>query len=79
MRGNHSLEILNGHLNTHEWLACGRPTIGDIAVFPYVALAPMGNISLQPYPAVRTWIERFKQLPGFMPIAGLDDPDYRKT
>jgi len=77
LRGQHSLRILDGHLKSREWLACGRPTIGDIAVFPYVALAPMGRIELTPYPAVCAWIERFKRLPGFAPIAGLDNPNYR--
>lgn len=78
IRGNKSLEILDAALSKHEWLACGRPTIGDIAVFPYVALAPMGDISLSPYPNVEAWIERFKNIKGFQPIAGLDDPGYRK-
>lgn len=78
IRGEKSLEILNAALSNNEWLACGRPTIADIAVFPYVALAPMGNISLSPYANVEAWIARFKNLPGFQPIAGLDDPGYRK-
>ena len=78
LRGEKSLEILDLALRSNEWLACGRPTIADIAVFPYVALAPMGNISLRPYPNVVSWIERFKTLPGFKPIAGLEDPNYRK-
>ncbi len=79
MRGQRSLEILDDHLADRQWLALDRPTIADIAVFPYVALAPMGDIPLSPYPAVEAWIGRFKQLPGFMPIKGLDDPDYRKS
>lgn len=78
IRGRRSLEILDGHLSSTDWLTGPRPTIADVAVFPYVALAPMGDISLQPYPAVRAWIARFRELPGFHPIAGLDDPDYRK-
>lgn len=78
IRSQRSLEILDAHLAAQEWLACGRPTIGDVAVFPYVALAPMGNISLQPYSAVLAWIERIKALPNFIAIAGLDDADYRK-
>lgn len=78
IRGQRSLEILDTHLTSADWLASGRATIADIAVFPYVALAPMGDISLDPYPAVRAWIARFRELPGFHPIAGLDDPDYRK-
>ena len=79
MRGKRSLEILDGQLRSHDWLCFGRPTIADIAVFPYIALAPMGEISLTPYPAVLAWIERFKRVPGFMPIAGLDDPHYRRA
>jgi glutathione S-transferase len=78
LRAARSLEILDAHCRENDWLACGRPTIGDIAVFPYVALAPMGNISLAPYPAVLAWIARFKSLPHFVPIAGLDDAEYRK-
>ena len=78
IRAQQSLAILDQHLGAAAWLACARPTIADIAVFPYVALAPMGDISLESYPRVCAWIERFKALPGFVPIAGLDDPNYRK-
>ena len=78
IRGHRSLEILDGALEESAWLACGRPTIADIAVFPYVALAPMGDIALAPYAHVCAWIERFRALPGFVTIPGLDDPDYRK-
>lgn len=73
IRGNHSLKVLNQHLTDNNWLALDRPTIADISVFVYIALAPMGDISLQPYPQVLAWIERVKQLPGFFPIEGLDD------
>ena len=78
VRGEKSLSILDGDLAGKEWLALGRPTIADIAVFPYVALAPMGDIALEPYPYVLAWIERIKALPGFISIEGLDDPNYRK-
>lgn len=79
IRGVRSLEILDAHLASRDWLACGRATIADIAVFPYVALAPMGDIALTPFPAVRGWIDRIRALPGFIPIAGLDDPRYRDS
>lgn len=78
MRGNYSLKVLNAQLEKNDWLALGRPTIADLSVFIYVALAPMGDISLQPYPAVLAWIERVKKLPGFFPIEGLDDPLVRR-
>lgn len=74
IRGNKSLRILDQHLTAEKWLALGRPTIGDLSVFVYIALAPMGDISLEPYPAVKAWIERVKKLKGFFGIEGLDDP-----
>jgi glutathione S-transferase len=36
-----------------------------------VALARDGKVDLDPYPQVLAWIERVKQLPGFIPMAGL--------
>jgi len=69
-KGYKSLEVLQTTLCENEWLALGRPTIADVAVFAYVALAPTGNISLDPYPAVKSWISRVRSLPGFIPIDG---------
>lgn len=77
-RGVKSLQILDKVLGESPWLALGRPTIADIAVFVYVALAPMGDVSLQPFENVRGWIDRIKGLPGFIPIDGLSDPLYRR-
>ena len=78
LRAAHSLKVLDAHLAQHDWLALGRPTVADLSVFVYVALAPMGDISLKPYPKVEAWIERVKALPGFFPIEGLDDPLVRR-
>lgn len=74
IRGNQSLQILDKQLSNNDWLVLARPTIADISVFVYVALAPMGDISLQPYSNILAWIERIKGLPGFFPIEGLDQP-----
>jgi len=65
------LTQLDKHLSTRTWLEFERPTIADVAVFPYVALAPDGKIDLAPYPNVLAWIERVKQLPGYIPMAGV--------
>lgn len=77
-KGIRSLELLEKKFEKDDWLALGRPTVADIAVFVYVALAPMGDISLEPYPNVRGWIERIKGLPGFITTLGIDDPHYRR-
>ncbi len=66
------LSLLNDHLSTRNWLEFGHPTIADIAAFPYVALAPDGKVALEPYPHVIAWIERIKQLPNFVGMAGIE-------
>jgi glutathione S-transferase len=68
------LTQLNQHLANREWLESDHPTIADIAVFPYIALAPDGRISLDGYPYILNWIERIKQLPGFVGMPGIAKP-----
>lgn len=65
---------LNNHLAEGEWLELGHPTIADVAVFPYIALANDGKISLEPYAHVQGWIERLKHLPGFIGMIGIEEP-----
>lgn len=70
-KAEHILTQLDQHLSTRTWLEFERPTIADIAVFPYVALARDGKIELDVYPNVLAWIDRVKQLPGYVPMAGI--------
>lgn len=65
------LSVIDRHLATHTWLAADHVTIADVAVFPYVALAHEGGVSLQDFPQVRAWIARIKALPGFLPMPGV--------
>lgn len=74
IRSKKSLQVLDAHLAGAKWLALSRPTIADLAVFVYVALAPMGDVSLEPYGHVEAWIDSVKGLDGFVGIEGLKDP-----
>ena len=69
--GRAGLEVLETHLASNDWLAAGRPTIADIACYPYVALAPVGEISLSPYKNVIAWIGRIQALPGYVSMPGI--------
>lgn len=60
------LELMEAHLSNQPWLALGRPTIADIACMPYVALGHEGSVHLDSYPAIRAWIGRIKDLPGYI-------------
>ena len=68
-----TLGILEGRLKGHDWLALGRPTIADVACYPYAALVWEGDVPLDPYAAVRTWFKRIRGLPGYVGMEGLAD------
>jgi glutathione S-transferase len=65
------LPLIDGHLAQHKWLALERPTIADCAVFPYIALAREGAVSLEPHQNVKAWILRMKALPHFLTMPGV--------
>jgi glutathione S-transferase len=69
-RAHNFLRMLDAHLETRSWLEFERPTIADIACFPYIALAHQGQIALDDYPQVRAWLARVKQLPRFISMPG---------
>lgn len=64
-------KILDDQLAGRQFLELGHPTIGDIACFPYTAMAGEGGIDLSQYKNVLAWIERMKKLPGFIPMPGI--------
>ena len=45
--------------------------IADIALYPYLALAPEARLDLQPFPAVRAWLTRIQQLDGYVGMPGM--------
>ncbi|TPJ79074.1 glutathione S-transferase family protein [Mesorhizobium sp. B2-6-2] len=63
--------LVEQHIRGHRFLASDRPTIADIACFPYVALAPDGGVSLDPYPAIRLWSRAVRSLEGFIEMPGI--------
>jgi glutathione S-transferase len=54
-----------------SYLTSDRPTVADIACFPYAALAPDGGMELDCYPAIRDWIFAIRTLPGFIEMPGI--------
>lgn len=66
-RSDELLETLDRHLAGQDYLA-GAVSIADIACYTYLAHAPEGDVSLEPYPNVRAWLGRIESLPKFMPM-----------
>lgn len=71
-----AFRVLDDHLTEAEidgrdWIVGDRPTIADVACFPYVALSGDGGISHDGYHALRRWMARVKKLPGFVAMPGI--------
>lgn len=70
-KSHYILKIIEKHLQDREWLELGRPTIADIACFPYIAIGHEGGVELDDYPEIRNWIGRIKSLPDFISMPGI--------
>ena len=67
-RSHALLQVMEAQLGTEAFLAGATATLADLANYAYVACAPEGNVSLEPYPQLRAWLERVEALPGFVPM-----------
>jgi len=66
--GNRALAAMEQHLAEREWFVGGGMTIADIALYAYTHVANQGGFDLEPYPAIRAWLERVSSQPGHVPI-----------
>lgn len=60
--------VMDAHLGRSPFLVGATPTIADIAIYTYTAVAPEGGIDLDPYPRIQAWLKRIEALPGFRPM-----------
>ena len=65
------LAILEAQLTESDWLALDHITIADLAIYPYIALAPEGKVDLSPYPAILAWLRRIQALPNYVGMIGM--------
>jgi glutathione S-transferase len=61
-------QVLNEELRDKQFATGANPTIADIAAHSYIAHAPEGGVSLEPYPHIRAWLARVEALPRFLPM-----------
>lgn len=67
--GYAALKTMERHLSDCEYFVAERFTIADIALYAYTHVAPEGGFDLEPYPAVRAWLERVAAQPGMVSMA----------
>lgn len=66
--GRAALALMDGHLARTDWMAAGRFTLADIALYAYTHVAEEGGFDLHALPNVRRWLERVAALPGHVPF-----------
>jgi glutathione S-transferase len=67
-RGERALSRLEDGLSGRDYLVGDSLTLADIALYGYTHCAEEGGFSLEPYPAVRAWLERVAAEPGHVPM-----------
>jgi glutathione S-transferase len=65
-RGNQALAVMEQQLAAEPFLAAGRYTIADIALYAYTHCAADGGFDLGRYGAVRAWLARVQAQPRFV-------------
>jgi glutathione S-transferase len=78
-RGYAALQVMENHLKTARYFAADQLTVADIALYGYTHVADRCDYDLATFPAIRSWLRRVEQTPGFVtmdgrPEAEVDDP-----
>ena len=63
-----ALDAMERHLAGKIFLVGERYSIADISLYAYTHVADEGGFDLDPYPAIRAWLERVAAEPGHVPI-----------
>jgi glutathione S-transferase len=61
--------VLDRQLAGRAFLVGTTPSLADVALYSYIAHAPEGGVSLDPYGDIRAWLRRIEALPGFVAMS----------
>jgi glutathione S-transferase len=66
--GYAALNVMEHHLSRHTFFVADRYSIADIALYAYTHVADEGEFDLSRFSAIRTWLERVRTQPKYIPI-----------
>jgi glutathione S-transferase len=69
-QASEALGVMERHLRNRTFLVGERYTIADLGLHAYSQLAPDAGVDLQPFPAVRAWLDRVRAQPRQVPGVG---------
>jgi glutathione S-transferase len=65
-RGAQALAVMEQFLGSARWFTGAEYGIADIALFAYTDVAHQGGFDLAPFPALRDWLARVRDQPGYV-------------
>ena len=69
MKGGYAaLDATERHLSSRTFFVGERYSLADISLYAYTHVAHEGGFDLDPYPAIRSWLERVAAPPGHIAI-----------
>ena len=68
-KGHDALRVMESHLSGRDFFVGSDYSIADIALYAYTHVAGQGGFSLEDYPAIRAWLKRVEQQPGYVSMA----------
>jgi len=66
--GHQALKVMEQQLQNSPFLCGDQVTIADLSLYAYTHVAHEGGFDLNSYPAIRRWLVRIEQLPGYVPM-----------
>ncbi|NEP77599.1 MAG: glutathione S-transferase family protein [Okeania sp. SIO3C4] len=66
--GYAALNVMEKHLENHQFFVGEQYSIADICLFAYTHVADEGGFNLNQFPAIQNWIERVKNQPLYRSI-----------
>ena len=66
--GRTALDLMDRHLQDHNWLVADRFSIGDICLFAYTHVADEADFDLAEFPGIVRWMERIGSMPGHVSL-----------
>lgn len=64
-RAEAAYAVLDAHLAGKSFVVAERPTIADLSLSAYLFFGDEIGVSFDPYPSIRSWLERLRALPGW--------------
>jgi glutathione S-transferase len=64
--GYRALGVMETHLTKYRYFVADHFTIADIALYAYTHVANQADFDLSRYPAIRGWLARVAEEPGYI-------------